>query len=204
MRYLFVLSAIFLSVNAFARNSAENTFFLDASRSQFAAHTKKAGLLSGLGHDHIIGTPSNRKAITGRLNLKNDLPDSGEVVIQAKELLVLDTGVDENDKKEIYQSLHSAKGIDSEKFPEIKFTAKSIKKEGTNFNIQGDFHLHGVSKSISVPATVRYVNFGKEIEVNGSFTIKQSEFGIEPFSAGMGTVKVADPVLIKFKFVGTR
>jgi hypothetical protein len=37
---------------------------------------------------------------------------------------------------------------------------------------------------------------------SGSFTVRQTDFGIQPYSTGFGTVKVADPVRFEFDVVG--
>lgn len=179
-------------------------FEVDPENSDFAAHTKKAGLLSGLGHDHIIGSSKSKDSAKGFFIIENGQPKSGQVEIATSELVVLDTAVDDDDRKEILESLRSEKGLSIKKFPKIRFLVESFQQSQGQWIAQGNLHLHGVEKPISVPVRIRFADYGKSAEVVGSFKINQSDFGIEPFSAAMGTIKVADPVLVKIRMLARK
>jgi polyisoprenoid-binding protein YceI len=61
----------------------------------------------------------------------------------------IDTGNADRDKH-----LRSADFFDVEKFPEITFKSKSIKKTGKDtYAVTGTFTMHGVSKELTLPVT---------------------------------------------------
>ena len=70
---------------------------------------------------------------------------------------------------------------------------------GQNFTLNGDLTLHGVTKRIAVPVAVTITP--EQIRATGEVTIKQTDFGIKPYSAGLGTVKVKNELKLSFVMV---
>jgi polyisoprenoid-binding protein YceI len=62
--------------------------------------------------------------------------------------------------------------------------------------------LHGVSRTVGGPVDVKLS--GDRLTGSGTVTVKQTEFGIEPVSAGLGTVKVKDEVTVTYTFTARR
>ncbi len=60
--------------------------------------------------------------------------------------------------------------------------------------------LRGETRELTVPVAVHEADDGT-LEVTGRFRILQTDFGIEPFSAVGGRVRVADAVMIRFRAV---
>jgi hypothetical protein len=58
------------------------------------------------------------------------------------------------------------------------------------------------TRQVDVPASISYEE--KRLVASGEFAIKQSDFGIQPFSVALGAVQVIDELKIKFKVVATR
>ena len=107
------------------------------------------------------------------------------------------------DVPEVQQVMLSERVLDVKKFPTIAFTSRSVKvSKGSDADatlvIAGDLTLHGRTRAIQVPTRVR-IEDGK-VTAQGSFEIQQTAFGIEPVSAGGGTVKVKDAVTVIFSF----
>lgn len=89
--------------------------------------------------------------------------------------------------------LHSDKWLDAAKFPEITFEAKSlanVKTEGnsTTADATGTFTLHGVSKEITVPIKLTYLQDklssrvpnlkGDLLVIRANFVINRNDFDI--------------------------
>jgi hypothetical protein len=62
--------------------------------------------------------------------------------------------------------------------------------------------LHGIQKSFEVPVSLRYSE--DDLQVEGTFTLAQSDYGIQPYSAFAGGLRVADNVEIHFRIVAIR
>jgi polyisoprenoid-binding protein YceI len=65
--------------------------------------------------------------------------------------------------------------------------------------VTGELSIHGVVKPLTLP--IRLEVQGSSIVASGKFTVKQTDFGIEPTSAAGGLVKVADEVGLTFRLV---
>lgn len=178
------------------------TYRIVASESSLWVFVEKAGLLSAFAHNHEIGVRSWSGTVT--------LPDSGvagasaQLDIDAKSLVVLDKKVSDKDRSEIFDSMHR-EVLESEKYPRIAFRSVSITgvaKSGENrygFTLNGDLSLHGTTKRIAVPLTATVTP--AEIRVSGKYRLKQTDYGIKPYSAAGGTIKVRDTVTINFSIV---
>ncbi len=60
-----------------------------------------------------------------------------------------------------------------------------------------DRTLHGIRKQFSIPVTVKATDAG--LWVSGTFVLRQTVFGSEPFSALGGLLSVRDLIMIEFK-----
>ena len=178
------------------------TYTIVASESSFWVFVPKAGLLSGFAHDHEIGV----KSFTGKIVVP-ELGASGgslELNVDATSLAVLDKKPSEEDKKKIYNSMHT-EALESAKHPKIMFKSVSVtdlKPTGGDvysFTLNGDLTLHGVTKRIAVPVSLT-IN-AQELRAIGKYTLRQTDFGIKPYSAAGGTIKVKNEITVNFNIV---
>jgi polyisoprenoid-binding protein YceI len=65
--------------------------------------------------------------------------------------------------------------------------------------VTGQLTLHNVTRSITVPVTVR--REGNALTATGRFPVKQTEYRIKPVSVG-GVVSVKDAVDVSFPITG--
>ena len=85
------------------------------------------------------------------------------------------------------------KVLDAEKFPQIRFTSSRIEQTSPqHYRVSGILELHGVRKDLSFAVA------GGPQHYAGTTKLKQTDFGIQPFSAGGGTVRVKDEIELTF------
>lgn len=87
--------------------------------------------------------------------------------------------------------------MDSKKFPNISFTSKSIKNDGNFITVSGSLTIAGESKSINLKLK-REQWTAESLNVSGEYTLKMSEYGIDPPRAMLGTIRTGDEVTISF------
>jgi polyisoprenoid-binding protein YceI len=61
--------------------------------------------------------------------------------------------------------------------------------------------LKGVTRRIEVPLEI--ADAGATLTARGTFRIRQTEFGMVPFSVGGGAIQVADEIVLGFEIVAT-
>ncbi len=202
-RHVAFLLALMVSMSL-ARHpqTKSRTYTIVSGESSFWVFVPKTGLLSGLAHDHEIGI----KSFTGKIVVPETGAGGGslELDVDAASLTVLDKKPSEDDKKKIANSMHN-EVLESAKHPKINFKSVSVNDlkptggDGYNFTLSGDLTLHGVTKRIAVPVALT-IN-AKELRAVGKYTLRQTDFGIKPYSAAGGTIKVKNEITVNFNIV---
>lgn len=202
MRILLValLGLLFLPAGTAAQRG--RTYKIIPAESSLWVYVAKGGLFSALAHNHEIGV----KAFSGSVTVPESGAADGVLTldIEAKSLTVLDKQVSEDDRTKIFNSMHSAV-LESAKHPRITFKSVSVsdvKAAGENaysLTVNGDLSLHGVTKRIAVPLSATMTP--QLLSATGKYTLKQTEFGIKPYSTAGGAVKVKDDVVVNFNIV---
>ncbi|MCC7381004.1 MAG: YceI family protein [Deltaproteobacteria bacterium] len=182
-----------------AATAEAQTYRIDPAKSEIVARTFKAGLASGMAHDHIV----RASKLSGELQLE---AKKVSITVDARSLIAdepemrqkhhLKKSVADGDRKRIQATMLGDGQLDAEKYPVIAFESTRIEAANDRFAVTGRLTLHGQTKIVS---------FGIETKVEkgvfrarGRFTLKQSDFGIEPYSAALGAVQNKDEVEISF------
>lgn len=93
---------------------------------------------------------------------------------------------DKNDiKKNITQKILTS--------PEVSFTSTAVQPNGDAATVTGDMRIMGKT----APASVKLAKEGSKVK--GNFSVVQSNWGIKPFQAMMGALKVKDQVEIELE-----
>ena len=96
----------------------------------------------------VINTVHGKfKEFTGSVSVEDGQVQNSVATIQAKSI---DTGVERRDNH-----LRSADFFDVEKFPTIAFKSKRAEKRGSESVLIGDFTMHGVTKELALPVTLK-------------------------------------------------
>jgi polyisoprenoid-binding protein YceI len=185
--------------------TSTRTYRISAPDSNVWVFVGKAGFFSALGHDHEIGI----KSFTGRIEVPQIGASSGalELEIDAKSFAVLDKEISEKDRSKIFEAMHD-EVIESNTFQKITFKSVSVSDlkpvEDGSFSLvlNGDLTLHGVTKRIALPARVKITP--EDLRAVGKYTLKQTDYGIKVYSAGAGTVKVKNEVVVNFEIVAKK
>jgi polyisoprenoid-binding protein YceI len=102
------------------------------------------------------------------------------------------------DQEKLTGHLKSPDFFDVAKFPKAKFVSTAIKAggdKGATHTVVGNLELHGVTKSISFPATVKVS--GDAVDVDAEFGINRKDFGL--VYPGKPDDLIKDEVLIKLQ-----
>lgn len=90
------------------------------------------------------------------------------------------------------------KALNKSDFPEITFTLKEF--DAASNRATGDLSIAGTTKTVSLNVDLEIVS-DSQILVKGEAPVKMSDFGIDPPTAMMGTLKTGDLVNVKYNLV---
>lgn len=168
---------------------------IDPVESSLFALVRKTGFLGFGTREHAIYAPRWFSFL--RFNPENIKEANIEVMIPVPTIEV-DTAearkvaglgpskLSEKERQSFESTVKGPKGLDQEKFEQIRFTSEGLEQkaessgDGGELWVKGNLTLRGVSKSIRFP--VRWAPAENQtFRFSGTILIKQSEFGIEPF-----------------------
>jgi polyisoprenoid-binding protein YceI len=183
--------------------AAPRTYLIDAAASAVRVHVGKSGVFGFAGHTHEVAA----ERFEGRVQADpDDLARSAvELSFEASGLKVSAEGEPAGDAPKVQDAMAGPKVLDVARFPAIRFRSQQVSgrkvAEGVyELQVTGELSLHGVARTVTVPVRVELA--GDTLTASGKTTLGQRTFGIEPVSAGGGTVKVKNELGIEFKLVG--
>ena len=199
-----LILAALLSPIALAVAPATVTYNLDASQSKFMAHASRSGLLWFKGKSHHLAASE----FTGQVELTPDsiTPASLRLVVKAASLHETGAEFTETQKQIINKELKDIV-LHPDQYPDITFqstnvTAKSIRADRYEVQIDGNLTLHGVTRRVTIPTIVTLS--GDKLRAEGKFSIDRDDFKVKATSAFHGMVRVDDDVKFEFDIIGRK
>ena len=186
---------------------------LDRERSLLAVVTHKAGVASGLAHEHLVVASDWSGDV--RVDLAEPGRSSAELAVSARGLLadpddersrweerLLELGLlegpfeplSDRDREKIGKALRSGKQLDAERFPEIRarlLELRAPQEEAATWTARVELEVRG--RPAESEATVEIDRRGDgsvRLEIRAPFRFTQ--WGIEPYSALLGAIRNTD------------
>ena len=177
-------------------------YHLLPEQSKFTVQAFAEGLLSAFGHDPVVSI----KEFTGEAQFTPGSYENASLKITVNpNSLSVSNEMKEKDRVELERTMRE-EVLETAKYPEIVFSSNNItvsKLSGDRWRarIIGDVTLHGATQKniwISCEATVS----DDTIRAQGEFSLKQTDFGIKPYAAVGGTIKLKNELKFSFEMVG--
>lgn len=161
---------------------------------------------TGLGHEHaVVGRVKSGVVHLGQQHdagqIVFDMPSFAADTAEARNYLSLEGSTPASRQKEVTDNMLGADVLNVGKFPTATYkigSAMSLGKRSKDghelYQLQGDFTLHGVRRPLKLEIEAIQQTGG--LRLHGSFTIKQTEHGIKPFSKAFGAVGVTNELII--------
>jgi polyisoprenoid-binding protein YceI len=165
----------------------------------FQVKTGKAGLLSFAGHSHLI----QARAFRGQVVYYPKTPSSShlEITVVTDSLEVL-TPPDTAEIRKVTAAMRSDI-LKTAEHHEITLVSRRVTPTAGGFRVLAALTLVGQTRE--VPVEVAVLIGADTLRAAATFAIKQTDFGIKPFSGGPGgTVKVADRVTFDIHAIALR
>jgi polyisoprenoid-binding protein YceI len=182
--------------------AAPRTFTIDPAASRVTVEVGRSGVFGFAGHNHEVVAPVREGKVVA--DPADPSRSSVSAAFQAAALQVTGRGEPAKDVPKVQEAMQGPKVLDAARFPEITFRSRTVAgrpaSEGAwEVQVTGDLTLHGVIRAVTVPLKVEIA--GDVLTATGRTTLRHDWFGMEPVSAGAGTVKVKNELGIELRIV---
>lgn len=184
----------------------EPVFRIDGAASLVTVYVYRDGPLARLGHDHVVASRDVQgfaAAPTDPMRARADLRmPVATLIVDAADLRAAAGFESEPAADDIAGTRENMQtSLDADAFLAIELSA-TLAAPLPEPRLSIELRLHGVTRAFDVPVALS--TDADRLEVSGSFEIRQSEFGIEPFSVFGGALKVADRLNVAFRLRALR
>jgi hypothetical protein len=170
----------------------------------------RAGAAARLGHNHVLSAPQ----FTGFFYLPTSGAANGRFDLAFRlDQLQLDNPADRStlgaafsavlspdDIESTRQHLLGADDLQADRFPWVRIHGLQISGEAPKFAAKVQVQMHGQQREMWLALDVE--GLPDRLSASGSFVLRQTDFGTQPYSLLGGLLSVQDEVVLEFKLAG--
>jgi polyisoprenoid-binding protein YceI len=175
-------------------------YTVDPRASLVAVTVRRAGLMARLGHDHVVAS----RTLAG-----NVAPGAGsaDVSFRVDQMtvdepqLLRDAGIEKQPSPQAVEGTRTnmlGPVLEAQRYPLVKLHAE----QQADGRLRVAVTLHGTTRWLALPATVEVD--AAQVSASGTARLKQTDFGITPFSVGGGLLSVQDELEVRYHIVARR
>jgi polyisoprenoid-binding protein YceI len=155
----------------------------DATGAEVLVYTYREGLLSAIGHDLCLRVT--------RFSVEIGADDAITAELDAGSLRA--TGaISQGDARKIEgNAAHDV--LSARRYPTIQFASTRVVRDGERARVEGELTLHGVKRPLAFDA------FADGEAWRADVRLDQRDFGIKPYTAMLGALRVRADVLVRLK-----
>lgn len=170
----------------------DNTYTLGPDRGTLQVRTYREGFGAKVGHDLVLEVTrwSATVSVSGA-----DVTASSFTATADSESIRVSSGtggvkpLSDKDKDDIHKNMRD-KVLNAGKHPQITARSTAIRPTAGGFAVEGELSIVGTTRPFSLELSK--VTSAQGDRLTGTLSIVQSDFGIKPFSALLGALKVRD------------
>ncbi len=185
-------------------------FTLDPASSSVRIYVFRDGRAARLGHNHVLsaphftgfmllppaGAPDARFDLEFRLDeLEIDHPDHRAGLGAAFASVLTPDAIAGTREHMLGDS-----NMQAARYPLVRIHCLRISGESPRYAAQVAVEMHGVTRDQWIPLTV--TGLPERLAVSGAFVLRQTDFGIHPYSVAGGLLAVKDEVVVDFSLTG--
>jgi len=206
-----LISLLMLPAISHAQDGDLQRFIVDPEHSWIRILVYRSGLMSGLGHNHVVET----HRISGTVDRDKQMVDSKvELQFPVDSLVVDDADLRElegedfsrkisgKDIQGTRENMLGRRMLDAENFPVVQVQSIVVEAELDALSVTADVTVAGNTRSITFPASVD--SSGDVITLSGNFGIRHEDLGLEPYSAAFGLLKVRQDMTVRFEIIAVQ
>ena len=174
------------------------SFDIGPDNGRLLVRTHREGLGARAGHDLVI----EATRWTGQVRIDATAPPRGrvDVRVDARGLEVREghggaRPLTDSDRLEIKGNIEG-KVLHVDRAAELSFTAERVAVEDQHARLTGDLTIGGQTRPADLDVDLEPAADG--LHARGAVQVRQTDFGIKPYSALLGMLRVADDVEVDF------
>ncbi len=183
---------------------------LQPEASQIRIHVFRAGRAVHLGHNHVLSAPefegyvywpvqgltAARFDLEFRLDqLVFDVSSHRAALGPAFAAVLSDAAI-----AVTREHMLGPDNMQADRYPLVRIRSLEIAGEAPKFAARIAITLHGQTREMQIPLTV--TGLPQRVNASGSLVLRQSDFGVQPYSVMGGLLAVQDDVALEFTLVG--
>ena len=178
-------------------------FAVDTNASLFTVQAFASGIVAVVAHSPKFAI----RNFTGEMDFSPDSMQNASVklMINVGSLEIMDE-VRQTERREIERVMFDEM-LEKNRFPQVEFSSTHVNaiKTATStykMNVMGDLSLHGITRGMRLESQVMV---GEDtLKAHGSFSIRQSDYGLKIASVAGGTLKLKDELKCAYFIVARR
>lgn len=175
-----------------------DTWILDESDGELIVRTGVSGRAARMGHRLTIAMRRWRATVSW----VGDEPTTGELAVEVSSLEVLrgEGGVKSlSGPEKVLVRSNALRSLDAGRYPAIRFTAEAFDKTADGYRLTGKLHIRKRSREHVID--VRTEDLGDSWRLTAESAVRQSDYDVKPYSLLMGSLHVADEVIVSFNAI---
>jgi len=172
----------------------DGTYRLGPEDGWFLVRTGRSGVGSKAGHDLTLEV--TRWDGSATIDTEHPANSSANVRVEVDSLVVREgvggvKALTDGDRAEILRTVHE-RVLETAVHPTIVFHSTRVDGDAEWFAVEGKLTIMGTTRPVTVNGNVQ----GGRLR--GSATVTQSQWGIKPYSAFFGALRLKDEVVVEF------
>jgi polyisoprenoid-binding protein YceI len=185
-----------------AQAQGKAVYRVDPAQSLVVIEARRGGSLARIGHDHVVASHDVMGYVA---------PEEGraDLYVSLERLVVDEPGLRAESGFETQPTESDIEGtrrnmlekvLEAEQFPFARVRVNGIDSGAGRLDVA--ITLHGTTRELKIPAQIE--TGAREIGVSGRLELKQTDFGIVPFSLLGGAIQVQDRLALRFRIRARR
>jgi len=181
------------------KEAAIADYLIEAGVSRFTVRGFAGGLLSGLGHNPVVGIPD----FAGEARWDPGKPEQASLSLTIRAAsLTVQNDMSDKDRREMQRAMRE-EVLEADQYPEIVFDSAAVSASANGrVAIDGNLSLHGVTRRERV--AVQMAVIGEVLRAFGDFSIRQTDYRIKLASVAGGALKLKDELKFTFDIVARK
>lgn len=183
-----------------AAASGAAVYMVDPEASLVAVTVRRAGLMARLGHDHVVAVRTLAGHVAPGLG-RADLAFRVDQMSVDEPQLLREAGIARQASPEAVEGTRKnmlGPVLEAQRYPLVRLQVQGL----AGGQLRVDVTLHGATRRLELPAAVQ-VDAG-QVSASGKAELKQTDFGMTPFSVGGGLLSVQDALEVRYRIIARR